>query len=200
MARSLKIGYEGIELDLPVHALYLYRGNEQLLDNVSPLINDGLQRREKIIYIGLAQNCRKLRKSFGKKITALSSPVPARNFTKWLKSQYGKLPKSREGLRVLMESNSAFIDQEAEFDDFNRQPDIRVFLLCMYEVSNITSIELIEILKVDPLQTPPRLGTLTGNLQGCYSRRINIQHRLIYEVFEKTKTVHVLRMWSHYGE
>jgi len=62
------------------------------------------------------------------------------------------------------------------------------------------AIELIEILKVDPLRTPPRLGILTGNLQGCYSRRINIQHRLVYEVFEKTKIVHVLRMWSHYGE
>ncbi len=62
------------------------------------------------------------------------------------------------------------------------------------------AIELIEILKVDPYRTPPRLGILTGNLQGCYSRRINIQHRLVYEAFENTKTVHVLRMWSHYGE
>ena len=60
--------------------------------------------------------------------------------------------------------------------------------------------ELIEILKVDPFKAPPRLGTLTGNLQGCCSRRINIQHRLVYEVFEQSKTVHVLRMWSHYGE
>ncbi|MDX2455302.1 MAG: type II toxin-antitoxin system YoeB family toxin [Desulfosarcina sp.] len=48
--------------------------------------------------------------------------------------------------------------------------------------------------RVDPLQTPPRLGTLTGNPQGCYSRRINTQHRPVYEVFEKTKAVHVLRM------
>jgi toxin YoeB len=62
------------------------------------------------------------------------------------------------------------------------------------------AIELIEILKVDPYRTPPRLGILTGNLLGCYSRRINIQHRLVYEVLENAKTVHVLRMWSHYGE
>lgn len=62
------------------------------------------------------------------------------------------------------------------------------------------AIELIKVLKVDPYRTPPRLGILTGNLQGCYSRRINIQHRLVYEVFENSKTVHVLRMWSHYGE
>ena len=60
--------------------------------------------------------------------------------------------------------------------------------------------QLIVLLKVDPFRTPPIFGSLTGNLQGCYSRRINIQHRLVYEVFEETKTVHVLRMWSYYGE
>ena len=64
----------------------------------------------------------------------------------------------------------------------------------------IKALELIEIMKEDPFQNPPRFGTLTGNLQGCYSRRINIQHRLVYEVFENTKQIHVLRMWSHYGE
>jgi toxin YoeB len=60
--------------------------------------------------------------------------------------------------------------------------------------------ELIEIIKDDPFRSPPRFSVLTGNLEGCYSRRINIQHRLVYEVFEKEKIVHVLRMWSHYGE
>ena len=62
------------------------------------------------------------------------------------------------------------------------------------------ALELIEIIKDDPFQTPPRFGTLTGTLQGCYSRRINIQHRMVYEVFEDTKTIHILRLWSHYGE
>ncbi len=60
--------------------------------------------------------------------------------------------------------------------------------------------ELIEILKEDPFKSPPRFGILTGNLAGCYSRRINIRHRLIYEVFDEKKTVLVLRMWSHYGD
>jgi len=60
--------------------------------------------------------------------------------------------------------------------------------------------ELIEILKEDPFRSPPRFGILTGNLEGCFSRRINIQHRLVYEVFEDQKIVHVLRMWSHYGD
>lgn len=58
--------------------------------------------------------------------------------------------------------------------------------------------ELIEILKKDPYQTPPPYERLVGNLKGCISRRINIQHRLVYEVHEEEKTVLVLRMWSHY--
>lgn len=59
---------------------------------------------------------------------------------------------------------------------------------------------LLEILEKDPFLTPPRYESLRGKLSGCFSRRINLQHRLVYEVFEKTKTVHVLRMWTHYDE
>ena len=57
---------------------------------------------------------------------------------------------------------------------------------------------LIEILKNDPFQNPPPYEILIGDLTGKYSRRINIQHRLVYEVFEKEMTVRVLRMWTHY--
>ncbi len=57
---------------------------------------------------------------------------------------------------------------------------------------------LIELLKVNPFQNPPPYEKLSGNLKGCFSRRINIQHRLVYEVHEEQKTVLVLRMWSHY--
>ena len=58
---------------------------------------------------------------------------------------------------------------------------------------------LIEILKDDPFQNPPSYETLLGDLRGAYSRRINIQHRLVYQVLEKEKVVKVLRMWTHYG-
>jgi Txe/YoeB family toxin of toxin-antitoxin system len=58
--------------------------------------------------------------------------------------------------------------------------------------------KLIEVLNRDPFQNPPPYEKLTGNLQGCFSRRINIQHRLVYEVFEDEQTVLVLRMWSRY--
>jgi Txe/YoeB family toxin of toxin-antitoxin system len=57
---------------------------------------------------------------------------------------------------------------------------------------------LLEILKIDPFQKPPPYEKLVGDLQGAYSRRINIQHRLVYEVFRKEKTVRILRMWTHY--
>ncbi len=57
---------------------------------------------------------------------------------------------------------------------------------------------LIEVLKKDPFATPPRYERLVGDLAGMYSRRINIQHRLVYEVFEGERTVRILRMWTHY--
>ena len=57
---------------------------------------------------------------------------------------------------------------------------------------------LLDILEVDPLQNPPPFEKLVGDLKGAYSRRINIQHRLVYEIFRKEKTVRVLRMWTHY--
>ena len=57
---------------------------------------------------------------------------------------------------------------------------------------------LLDILENDPLQNPPPYEKLVGDLRGAYSRRINIQHRLVYEVFRKEKTVRVLRMWTHY--
>lgn len=60
--------------------------------------------------------------------------------------------------------------------------------------------KLIEILKDNPFQVPPPYEKLVGNLQGAYSRRINIQHRIVYEVRQKDKVVRILRMWSHYGE
>ena len=57
---------------------------------------------------------------------------------------------------------------------------------------------LLDVLKGDPFQNPPAFEKLVGDLQGAYSRRINIQHRLVYEVFKRERTVRVLRMWTHY--
>ena len=57
---------------------------------------------------------------------------------------------------------------------------------------------LLNILTVDPFQKPPPFEKLVGDLAGAYSRRINIQHRLVYQVVEEHRTVKVLRMWTHY--
>jgi Txe/YoeB family toxin of toxin-antitoxin system len=58
--------------------------------------------------------------------------------------------------------------------------------------------ELLAILASDPFQNPPPFEKLVGDLAGAYSRRINIQHRIVYEVFTKQKAVRILRMWTHY--
>ncbi len=57
---------------------------------------------------------------------------------------------------------------------------------------------LIDILKENPFQTPPPYEKLLGDLSGAYSRRINIQHRIVYQVYDKLNIVKVLRLWSHY--
>lgn len=57
---------------------------------------------------------------------------------------------------------------------------------------------LLQALEDDPFQPP--YEKLVGDLAGAYSRRINVQHRLVYQIDEETKTVKVLRMWTHYGE
>lgn len=58
--------------------------------------------------------------------------------------------------------------------------------------------ELIAMVKQNPFQKPPPFEKLVGDLEGSYSRRINIQHRLVYQVYEEEKIVKVLRMWTHY--
>ena len=58
--------------------------------------------------------------------------------------------------------------------------------------------KLLDVLADDPFATPPRYEKLVGDLAGCYSRRVNIQHRLVYEVLPEQHVVHVLRMWTHY--
>ncbi|MFH1350464.1 MAG: Txe/YoeB family addiction module toxin [Pseudomonadota bacterium] len=60
--------------------------------------------------------------------------------------------------------------------------------------------KLMEILCENPYKKPPPFEKLLGDLSGAYSRRINIQHRLVYQVFEDEKIVKVIRMWTHYEE
>ncbi len=58
--------------------------------------------------------------------------------------------------------------------------------------------QLLELIALDPFAQPPPFEALVGDLKGAYSRRINIQHRLVYQVLEEEKVVKVLRLWTHY--
>ena len=60
------------------------------------------------------------------------------------------------------------------------------------------TVKLLEILKEDPYKNPPRYEKLIGDLSGTYSRRITIQHRLVYQIFDELKIVKIIRMWTHY--
>jgi toxin YoeB len=58
--------------------------------------------------------------------------------------------------------------------------------------------ESLKILEQDPFQTPPPYEKLIGDLAGAYSRRINIQHRIVYQVYDEEKTIKIIRLWTHY--
>ena len=57
---------------------------------------------------------------------------------------------------------------------------------------------LLDIIRDDPFRNPPPYEKLVGNMDGLYSRRINIQHRLVYQVYESEKTIKIVSMWTHY--
>jgi Txe/YoeB family toxin of toxin-antitoxin system len=58
---------------------------------------------------------------------------------------------------------------------------------------------LLQVLRENPYQTPPLFEKLVGDLAGAFSRRINIQHRIVYQIIDEAKTVKVIRMWTHYA-
>lgn len=150
MNRYIKLGYEGIELELPVHALYIYRDNEQLLANIIPLITEAVDRHERCIFIGRDKACNELKKKFKDAIVIINSVVQAPDFLPWLKNEYGKLGKSYHGMRIFVECSKEFLGYEDVLDDFNTQPDLRLFVLCQYQIGEIGTQELLEILKTHP--------------------------------------------------
>ncbi len=60
------------------------------------------------------------------------------------------------------------------------------------------AVEILAILSQNPYQTPPPYEKLIGDLSGAFSRRINIQHRIVYQIIEEEKSVKIIRMWTHY--
>ena len=62
------------------------------------------------------------------------------------------------------------------------------------------TIDMLDMISENPYQTPPTYEKLKGNLDGLFSRRISLQHRLVYKVYEDTKEIFIVRMWSHYDK
>jgi toxin YoeB len=60
------------------------------------------------------------------------------------------------------------------------------------------ALDLLDVLERDPFQSPPPFEKLVGDLSGAFSRRINVQHRLVYQVLEKERVVKIIRLWTHY--
>ena len=60
------------------------------------------------------------------------------------------------------------------------------------------ALALLDLIQADPFTSPPRYEALVGDLKGAYSRRINIQHRIVYQVIEQEKTIKIIRLWTHY--
>lgn len=60
------------------------------------------------------------------------------------------------------------------------------------------ALKILEIIQSNPFQNPPSFKKLVGDLSGAYSRRINIHHRIVYQIYEDIKTIKVIRMWTHY--
>jgi Txe/YoeB family toxin of toxin-antitoxin system len=60
------------------------------------------------------------------------------------------------------------------------------------------AFNILDILRHDPFQSPPPFEKLVGDLSGAYSRRINIQHRIVYQIYRKGKIIKIIRMWTHY--
>ncbi len=150
MNRYIKLGYEGIELELPVHALYVYREPNQLMENIIPLITEGIERKEKCVFVGREGDCKFLKNRFKKNLTVVSHGVEAADFIPWIKSEYDKLPNAYHGLRVFLESTPEFLSYEDILDDFNTQPDLRLFLLCQYQIDSLNSEQMLHILKNHP--------------------------------------------------
>jgi len=80
---------------------------------------------------------------------------------------------------------------------FTRQAQKDAKKIAKSNLKNKT-LQLLSILEQDPFQNPPQFEKLVGDLEGAYSRRINIQHRLVYQVLDERRVVKVLRLWTHY--
>ena len=124
------------------------------------------------------------------------------NITAFRKNVFSMLEQTiqyNEPLNISTKAGNAVVLSEADYQGMMEtlylvsQPGMRAHL-------DDKAKQLISILKQNPYQSPPSYEKLTGDLQGLYSRRINVQHRLVYEVLEDAKTVKIVSLWTHYDK
>ena len=116
--------------------------------------------------------------------TVVSVPEPAEQLTSGL-AENGNGNFHPDGSRIIFQSN--------------RDGKWQIYELNLTDMSELRLHES-DFIEENPYKIPPKYEKLVGDLTGAYSRRINIQHRLVYQVYKELKVVKIIRMWSHYGE
>ncbi len=158
MKRYIKLGYEGIELELPVHAVYLYRTPQQLVENILPLIQTGAKENEKCLFVGGKKEAALLKKSArSAKIEYITEKRPALDrLLAWQKSKFEKaVSDGYDGLRMflVLTGKESTVDFETIADDFYTDPSSAgkpAFMLCLYNISSLSSSDMLDILKLHP--------------------------------------------------
>ena len=158
MKRYIKLGYEGIELELPVHAVYLYRTPQQMVDNLQPLLTAGIKENEKCVFVGGKRESMLLKKAVrSSKVDLVYEKKPTLDrLLAWHKSKFEKtIAEGYDGLRIFLNlsGRERTKDFESMADDFYSDPSSagrQVFMLCMYNISGLSSSDLLDILKLHP--------------------------------------------------
>lgn len=141
---------ESLDRSLPVHALYLYHGAAQLAGGVLEIIERGLARREKVIYVGGPPTCTVVHEHFRNRVQTVTKGVTARSLAAWTRRAQRKLSRTNPGLRMIVECGREHLRHEPALETLSQTPGSRIFLLCMYDIGQVSTVELMELLKVHP--------------------------------------------------
>lgn len=150
MARVPESTQEAPDRTLPVHALCLYHGAAQLTGGALEIIERGLARREKVIYVGRPQHCALVHEHFRNRVRTVSKGLAARNLAAWSRREQRKLSRTSAGLRLVVECDREHLRHEPRLEALNQKPGNRIFFLCMYDIGQVSAVELMELLKVHP--------------------------------------------------
>ncbi|HIE05634.1 MAG TPA: diguanylate cyclase [bacterium (Candidatus Stahlbacteria)] len=159
MKKFVRFGYHNIELELPVHGLYLFRNRGELISNVSPLIREGINDGEKCYFFGT----KKLGEEISKRLSdatkkspnslTVAKKVPAtERLVSWLKTEVRKvMVEGFRALRVFVLIKKPVEEPyEMLLDDFLSDPRIPLVFICLYPAKKLNSLEVMDVLKLHP--------------------------------------------------